>query len=272
MRELSKAQGRAAGETLMPVVFTSTIAHHEGETDIPTRFPGKWIYEVSQTPQVWMEHHLWEEGDTLSLHIDVVEGLFPDGFMQDFVNTYEELLRALMDDPTEWQMPDASHHLPKRYDALWADYNDTAKDLPAALLHEGFVAAAHEHAEKAAVISARGEQTYAELDAISNQLAHALQAAGAKPGEIVAVVAPKGWEQVAAVLGVTKAGSAYLPVEADYPNDRMHAILEDADVRTVLTNRRHAERASPARRRQGHRDRRRPDTSGNATHMSGKAG
>ena len=97
MRELAKTQAAGAGEALMPVVFTSTLAHHEGESDIPTRSPGEWIYEVSQTPQVWMEHHLWEEGDALSLHLDVVEGLFADDLIEDFAATYERIIRALFE-------------------------------------------------------------------------------------------------------------------------------------------------------------------------------
>ncbi len=235
MRELSKAQGVAAGETLMPVVFTSTIAHHEGETDIPTRFPGKWIYEVSQTPQVWMEHHLWEEGDSVSLHIDVVEGLFPDGLMDDFVQVYEKLLRNLMDDATAWDRSDARYLLPDSHGAVWSAYNDTAQTLPKGLLHSGFVTQAGRHADKTAIVTARGIKTYAALDAISNRLAHTVQSMGSGPNDLVGVVAPKGWEQVVAVLGITKAGAAYLPVEADYPVERIHAIFEDAGVKTVLT-------------------------------------
>lgn len=234
MRELSRVKGVVAGEALMPVVFTSTIAHHKGETDIPTLYPGKWVYEVSQTPQVWMEHHLWEEGDRLSLHIDVVEGLFPDGLIKDFVATYEALLRGLMDDPEEWSHPDATHLLPKSYDALWAQYNDTSADIPVEILHAGFLQAAKDHGDKAAIISGTGNISYAELDSLSNQIANAVQDAGARPGDLVAVICPKGWEQVAGVLGVLKAGSAYLPIEVDYPVDRIAAILEDAGVRTVL--------------------------------------
>lgn len=235
MRELSKAHGVAAGETLMPVVFTSTIAHHEGETDIPTRFPGKWIYEVSQTPQVWMEHHLWEEGDTISLHIDVVEGLFPDGLMDDFVSVYEALLRDLMGSSEAWDRPDARHLLPDTYGTVWTSYNDTAQDLPKGLLHEGFADAAQKNPDKTAIVSARGSKTFKDLDNISNHLAIDLIASGAKPNDLVGVVAPKGWEQVAAVLAITKAGAAYLPIEADYPVDRIQAIFEDAGVKMVLT-------------------------------------
>jgi hypothetical protein len=66
-----------------------------------------------------MEHHLWEEGDRLSLHIDVVDGLFPEGLIEDFVAVYEALLRNLMIDPAAWNKPNAAHLLPARYAALW---------------------------------------------------------------------------------------------------------------------------------------------------------
>jgi amino acid adenylation domain-containing protein len=235
MRELTKVRGVNTGEALMPVVFTSTIAHHEGDTDIPTRYPGKLVYEVSQTPQVWMEHHLWEEDEQLSLHIDVVDGLFPEGLMENFVATYERLVRSLMGDPAAWEKPRAAHLLSKSYAALWAEYNDTAAPKPDGLLHEGFIAATKKHQDKVAVHSARGAKTYAELDDISNRLAHVLQDFGARPNELVAVIAPKGWEQIAAVLGIAKSGAAYLPIEADDPDERITRILTDAKVANVLT-------------------------------------
>jgi pyochelin synthetase len=235
MRELTRLQGVNTGEALMPVVFTSTIAHHEGETDIPTDYPGKWIYEISQTPQVWMEHHLWEEQDALSLHIDVVDGLFPEQMIADLVGTYERLLRGLLQEPSAWQAPNAFHLLPEHYDALWTEYNATAAPAPRGLLHEGFIAAAQLHPDKPALVSARGSKTYAELDAVTNQLAHALQQSGIGPNDIVAVIAPKGWEQVAAVLGIAKAGGAYLPIEADYPAARIDQILDDANVAHLVT-------------------------------------
>lgn len=234
MRELAKIQGVAAGDSLMPVVFTSTIAHHEGESDIPTHSPGEWVYEVSQTPQVWMEHHLWEEPDGISLHIDVVEGLFPDGLIEDFVATYERLVTALIDAPA-WSSPHAWALLPAHNARRWAEYNATSAPLPGGLIHDAVMLAAQQHAGKTAVHSARGSLTYAELERLSNRLAHWLQSHGARPDEPVALIAPKGWEQVVGALGIVKSGSAYLPIDHDHAPVRLQQILADAGVRLVVT-------------------------------------
>ena len=236
MRELASERGVAPGESLMPVVFTSTIAHHEGESVVPTRSPGRWIYEVSQTPQVWMEHHLWEEDDSLLLHVDVVDGLFPEGLIEDLVATYEALIRDLMDDTASWERTDVSRLLPTRYADLWQAYNRTETERPEGLLHDGFVRTAGSQGDRTAIVSTTGNCTYAELDRCSNRLAHALQEAGARPGELVAIIAPKGWQQIAGVLGVAKSGAAYLPIDADDPAARIAQILEDARVSVAVTS------------------------------------
>lgn len=235
MRELAKLRNAAAGEALMPVVFTSTLAHHEGETDMPTRAPGKWLYEISQTPQVWMEHHLWEEDNKLALHIDVVKGLFPENLIRDFVAAYEQLIRSLIQDPAAWERKNSSHLLPPYQRELWQSYNQTYAPVSPALLQDGFVTAAQRYPEKLALVSARGNLTYSQLDLHSNQIANWLQDASVNPGELVAVIAPKGWEQVAAALGILKSGAAYLPIDQDQPTERLHDILASGGARYLLT-------------------------------------
>ena len=236
MRELAQLRGTAAGESLMPVVFTSTLAHHEGEGNVPTRTPGKWVYEVSQTPQVWMEHHLWEEQGALLLHIDVVEGLFPEGMMNDFVGAYERLIRRLEADDRAWEELNGNYLLPDYQRKAWGEYNRTDDDsLPKGYLHTGFEEQVRIRPEQTAVISARGNLTYGQLDSKANQLAHWLRQKGARPNQLVAIVAPKGWEQVAAALGIVKSGAAYLPLDSDSPQDRLDRILEDGNVGIVVT-------------------------------------
>lgn len=235
MRELAQIQGVGAGDTLMPVVFTSTIAHHEGESDIPAQSPGEWVYEVSQTPQVWMEHHLWEEPDGVSLHIDVVDGLFPENLIEDFVATYEGLVVRLIDDDAAWAAPHAAYLLPSHNRERWDAYNDTAKPRPQGLIHEAITDIARRFPGKIALHSARGSLTYAQLEHSSNQLAHWLQARGVQPDELVALIAPKGWEQVVGAVGIVKSGGAYLPIDHDQPPARVLEILADAGVRSLVT-------------------------------------
>ncbi|UEA85464.1 non-ribosomal peptide synthetase [Tsukamurella paurometabola] len=70
--------------------------------------------------------------------------------------------------------------------------------------------------------------TYAELDALSNRWARRFIAEGVGPGDVVAVTAPRSAGFVAAVLGVAKAGAAFLPIDASTPRERVDAMFADA--------------------------------------------
>ncbi|WP_165777614.1 non-ribosomal peptide synthetase [Amycolatopsis antarctica] len=77
--------------------------------------------------------------------------------------------------------------------------------------------------------------TYRELDARANALARALIARGAGPERIVALMLRRSEEFVVAMLGVLKSGAAYLPVDPDYPADRVRYMVADADPALLLT-------------------------------------
>lgn len=78
--------------------------------------------------------------------------------------------------------------------------------------------------------------TYAELNQRSNNLAHKLREQGVGAGERVAVCLPRSFELAAAILGVLKAGAAYVPLDPRYPSSALAHMLEDSAARVVLTN------------------------------------
>lgn len=77
--------------------------------------------------------------------------------------------------------------------------------------------------------------TYAELDALTAGLAHRLIEAGAQPGDIVAVAAPRSLELVLALVATLRVGAAYLPLDVDYPRERLATMLASAAPKTILT-------------------------------------
>lgn len=77
--------------------------------------------------------------------------------------------------------------------------------------------------------------TYAGLQRRSNQLARALIQRGLQPGELAAVLLPAGPELVISLLAVQKAGGAFLPIDPDYPPERLAYMIEDSQVQTLLT-------------------------------------
>ncbi|HEX9337952.1 MAG TPA: non-ribosomal peptide synthetase [Pseudonocardiaceae bacterium] len=80
-----------------------------------------------------------------------------------------------------------------------------------------------------------GELTYTELDERANRLAHLLITRGAGPGHTVALQLPRSLHIVVAALAVAKSGAAFLPIDPDYPADRIAFMLTDSNPIQVLT-------------------------------------
>ncbi|MEU0537733.1 amino acid adenylation domain-containing protein, partial [Amycolatopsis tolypomycina] len=81
------------------------------------------------------------------------------------------------------------------------------------------------------------ELTYAEVNARANRLAHLLLSRGAGPERVVALAVPRSLDMIVAELAVLKAGAAYLPIDVDYPGDRIAYMVEDAGPVCVVTTR-----------------------------------
>ena len=81
----------------------------------------------------------------------------------------------------------------------------------------------------------RSRYTYAELDAAANRVARLLIARGAGPESIVGLLLPRSEQLLIALLGIVKAGAAYLPLDPDYPSARLLSMLDDSGVSQVLT-------------------------------------
>jgi amino acid adenylation domain-containing protein len=86
-----------------------------------------------------------------------------------------------------------------------------------------------------AVIAASGTLTYQQLYRQSMHLGYLLRQAGAHPGQLIAIVIEKGWEQIVAVLGILFSGAAYLPIDPSLPDERLCYLLEHGQVQIVLT-------------------------------------
>ncbi|MGO4841704.1 AMP-binding protein, partial [Rhizobiaceae sp. 2RAB30] len=92
-------------------------------------------------------------------------------------------------------------------------------------LEASFEQQAVRHPERLAVIAGNERMSYGELRQRALGIAQALRAREARPGQLVAVSMGKGWEQVAAVLGILYAGAAYVPIDPDLPEERRNLLF-----------------------------------------------
>ncbi|MFF2097523.1 amino acid adenylation domain-containing protein [Streptomyces sp. NPDC058202] len=107
--------------------------------------------------------------------------------------------------------------------------------LPATTLPELFAEQAARTPAATAVTFEGATMTYGELDARATRLAHTLRDRGVGPGCVVAVALPRSLDLVITLYAVHKAGAAYLPVDPDYPEDRVRYMLDDAAPALVVT-------------------------------------
>ncbi|MFI6685879.1 amino acid adenylation domain-containing protein [Streptomyces sp. NPDC050485] len=116
-------------------------------------------------------------------------------------------------------------------------WNDTAHELPDAALPELFAAEVARHPDAVALSYGAEKLTYRELDQRANRLAHHLAEQGAGPDVLVGLCMERGAQSVVALLAVLKAGAAYVPLDPEYPADRLAYMLKDAGVRLLVTQR-----------------------------------
>ena len=124
------------------------------------------------------------------------------------------------------------------------DWNDSGPATPEVTFPAVFEAHAAATPDATAIVLGDEQLTYRELNERANRLARLLVAAGAGPETVVAVALPRSVDLIAALLAVLKSGAAYLPLDPDYPADRLALMVADAAPVAVVTT-----TAAPANRR-----------------------
>jgi len=126
------------------------------------------------------------------------------------------------------------------------DFNATSRTYPrGARIHDFIIAQMARTPDVLAVTGDEGSLTYDELDHRSATLARYLQAQGIGPDMIVGLCAERSLAMVVAILGIVRAGAAYLPLDPDYPAERLGYMLTDSAAPVVLTQAHLRERIAP---------------------------
>ncbi|TDP93019.1 non-ribosomal peptide synthetase/type I polyketide synthase [Labedaea rhizosphaerae] len=235
LAEANALRGDDAFRLGVPYVFTSLLAGDEDDDAlVPFGWLGRRAHSVALTPQVLVDLQVMQDRGDLVLDFDTVDAMFSPGVVDAVFDALVGLVGALADDAATWELAPQSL-VPDADLEARAAANRTDAPVPGGGLHEPFVRQAREHPERIAVRSSARTLTYGEVDAASEHVAQQLTEHGVEPGALVAVSMRKGWDQVVAVLGVLKAGAAYVPVDPDLPPERRQELLRRTNAAAVLT-------------------------------------
>ncbi len=171
------------------------------------------------------------------LHWEYNTDLFDAASMERMIGHYLNLLAGMARHPGE-----RLSALPMLSEAELDEllrWNDTAEDFgPEAPLHRLIEAQAARTPEAPAVCCGERRLTYRELDQAAGRLAARLRLLGAGAESLVGIAMERSLELVVALYAVLKAGAAYVPLDPDYPRERLAFMLEDSGVRVLLTQQR----------------------------------
>jgi amino acid adenylation domain-containing protein len=177
-----------------------------------------------------------EQGLTAALVYNT--DLFEVGTIARMLGNFQTLLEAVVADP-EQRLSDLPLLTEAERQQLLVEWNDTKTDCPQDLcIHQLFEAQVERTPDAIAVVFEAEQLTYGELNRRANQLAHHLRALGVGPEVLVALCLERSLEMVIGLLGILKAGGAFVPLDPAYPKERLAFMLKDAQVPVLLTQER----------------------------------
>ena len=198
-------------------------------------FESTWYPCGMQTESLQIHIDDRDSEGILKIHYDYLTDKFTEEEIERIHNhIFNLLFDAINDDTKKPYELDVLSQEEKQ--TLLYDFNDTKADYPKdKCVHQLFEEQVLKTPDKTAVISCDRTLTYDELNKLSNKIANSLIEKGVKPNDIVAFALPRTSMLIATMFGILKSGSAYMPIDPDYPQDRIDYMLEDSNAKFFIT-------------------------------------
>ncbi|MCV2401573.1 amino acid adenylation domain-containing protein [Marinomonas sp. C2222] len=173
-------------------------------------------------------------GDQLSLRFVYAKEKFTQSFIHRFISSYKQILAEICSSPTK---PKAQLSIITAEDNIWLDKTSAIRETYSPTIFTQLLTEQALLQPDAIAIQHNAETlTYAQLDKRSNQLAHFLAARSPSlKDNVIGVMMERGTDMLIAMIGVMKAGAAFLPLDPDYPSERLGFMLKDSQSLLLLT-------------------------------------
>ncbi|MGH9852255.1 MAG: amino acid adenylation domain-containing protein, partial [Blastocatellia bacterium] len=170
-----------------------------------------------------------------SIRMEYDSGLYTSTDIERLADYLQTLLESAAENP-ETEIQDLEILSPAHRRQILVEFNNTSAHYPfPKCIHSIFALQAERSPNNLAAVCEDQHLTYAEMDASSNQLANRLKRMGVGPDAPVAICMDRSLSMIVGLLGILKAGAAYVPLDPDYPKERLAFMLKDAQALVLLT-------------------------------------
>ncbi|MBJ3792176.1 AMP-binding protein, partial [Bacillus sp. OA1] len=174
-------------------------------------------------------------GEQLVLKISYDGNLYSEKLIQNIANHLKNVTdQVVQDEHKNVNQLEILSKEEKHY--FLNEFNETKAEYPKEkTIHRLFEEQVERTPNKVAVVFDKQQLTYKELNEKSNQIARILQNKGVQPDTIVGIMIERSLEMIIGIMGILKSGAAYLPIDPEYPEERIKYIVEDSGTNIILT-------------------------------------
>ncbi|OCL27784.1 hypothetical protein U472_04325 [Orenia metallireducens] len=175
-----------------------------------------------------------EVGNKVEFNINYNVNLFKEETIERLSEHFKNILTIIVEEP-ETILGQIEVISEEEKNKLLYEFNDTVTDFPKdETLQEIFEKQVAKNPNQVAVKLGDKQLTYLELNERANQLARSLRARGVKAGKVVGLMVERSLDMMVGIWGIIKSGATYLPIEPNYPKDRIDYMLEDSQVQILV--------------------------------------
>ncbi|MCK4259133.1 MAG: amino acid adenylation domain-containing protein, partial [Halanaerobiales bacterium] len=176
-----------------------------------------------------------EKKNKFSFNLQYATRLFKKETMEKFAEHFCNIIQEVVASP-EMKIEEIEVISKEEKQQLLFDWNDTRADYPkGTTIHQLFEKQVTRTPDNIALVFKDKEMSYRELNERTNQLARVLREKGVKAETIVGMLVERSFEMVIGIIGILKAGGVYLPIDPNYPEDRIVYTLKDSRTQFLLT-------------------------------------
>lgn len=212
-----------------------TLNYHNAKLDSVIEYEGIWNYCGSQTNSLSIQVSDRADTGLPEVDYDYLLEVFTEGDIEQIHNNMCNLLTDALDNPSK-KLSELQMLSQDELSKLLVEFNQTELPYEAKNVSELFEDQVMKSPDSIAVVFNDKSLTYSELNERANQLARFIQSKGITRNSIVGIMVNRSLEMVIGILGILKAGAAYLPIDPSYPRERIVYMLDQSHTQLTLVD------------------------------------